>query len=38
MPILEKLQMEEIIDQRIGKKTKKKTYFDYLLKWKGHPI
>jgi hypothetical protein len=30
--------MEKIIDQRIGKKTKRKTYFEYLIKWKGHPI
>jgi hypothetical protein len=33
-----KLQMEKIIDQRIGKKTRRKTYFEYLVKWKGHPI
>jgi hypothetical protein len=30
--------MEKIFDQRIGKKTKRKTYFEYLVKWKGHPI
>jgi hypothetical protein len=35
MPVAEKLQMEKIIDQRIGKKTKRKTYFEYLIKWKG---
>jgi hypothetical protein len=38
MPIVEKPQMEKIIDQRIGKKTRRKTYFEYLVKWKGHPI
>jgi hypothetical protein len=38
MLIAEKPQMEKIIDQRIGKKTKRKTYFEYLVKWKGHPI
>jgi hypothetical protein len=38
MPVAEKLQMEKIVDQRIGKKTRRKTYFDYLVKWKGHPI
>jgi hypothetical protein len=38
MPIAEKPQMEKIIDQRIGKKTSRKTYFEYLVKWKGHPI
>jgi hypothetical protein len=31
MPIAEKPQMEKIVDQR-------KTYFEYLVKWKGHPI
>jgi hypothetical protein len=29
--------MEKIIDQRIGKRTRRKTYFEYLVKWKGHP-
>jgi hypothetical protein len=30
--------MEKIIDQRIGKKTRRKTYPEYMVKWKGHPI
>jgi hypothetical protein len=30
--------MEKIIDHRISKKTWRKTYFEYLVKWKGHPI
>jgi hypothetical protein len=38
MPMAGKLQMEKILDQRIGKKTRRKTYFEYLVKWKGHPI
>ena len=38
MPVAEKLQMEKIVDQRIGKKTRRKTYFEQLVKWKGHPI
>jgi hypothetical protein len=38
MPVAEKPQMEKIIDQRVGKKTQRKTYFEYLIKWKGHPI
>jgi hypothetical protein len=38
MRIAEKPQMEKIVDQRIGKKTRKKTYFGYMVKWKGHPI
>jgi hypothetical protein len=38
MPVAENSQMEKIVDQRIGKKTRRKTYFEYLVKWKGHPI
>jgi hypothetical protein len=30
--------MEKLVDQRIGKKSRRKTYFEYLVKWKGHPI
>jgi hypothetical protein len=30
--------MEKIIDERINKKTQRKKYFEYLIKWKGHPI
>ena len=38
MPIAEKNQMKKIVDQRIGKNTKRKTYFEYLVRWKEHPI
>ena len=38
MPVAEKLQMEKIVDQRIGRKTRRKNYFEYLVKWKGHSI
>jgi hypothetical protein len=38
MSIAEKLQMEKIVDHSIGKKTRRKTFFEYLVKWKGHPI
>jgi hypothetical protein len=38
LPVAENPQMEKIIDQRVGKKTRRKTYFEYLVKWKGHPI
>jgi hypothetical protein len=38
MHVAEKPQMEKIVDQIIGKKTRRKTYFEYLFKWKGHPI
>jgi hypothetical protein len=37
MPVEEKLHMEKIIDQRIDKRTRRKTYFEYLMKWKGFP-
>jgi hypothetical protein len=38
MPIAEKSQIEKIIDHRISKKTRRKTYFEYLVKWKRHSI
>jgi hypothetical protein len=38
LPVAEKPQMEKIIDQRVGKKTRRKTYFEYFFKWKGHSI
>jgi hypothetical protein len=38
MPIAEKPQMESIIDKRISRKTRRKEYFEYLVKWKGHPV
>jgi hypothetical protein len=38
MPLAKKPQTEKIVDQRISKKTRRKTYFEYLVKWKGHPI
>jgi hypothetical protein len=34
----EKPQMERIIEQRVGKKTNRKTYLEYLVKWKDHSI
>jgi hypothetical protein len=36
MSVVENSHMEKIIDQRIGKKIKRRTYFEYLFKWKGH--
>jgi hypothetical protein len=30
--------MEKIVDRRIGKKTRRKTYFEYLVKWKGRLV
>jgi hypothetical protein len=38
MLVEENPQMENIVDQRIGKKTSRITYIEYLVKWKGHLI
>jgi hypothetical protein len=38
MPTTEKLQIENILDQRIAKRTRRKVYYEYLVKWKDHPI
>jgi hypothetical protein len=38
MSIAEKPQMENILDRRIGKKTRRREYYEYLVKWKGHPM
>jgi hypothetical protein len=38
MPIAENPQMESIIDKRVSRKTGRKEYFEYLVKWKGHPV
>ena len=38
MPIAEKPQIEKILVQRIAKKTRRKIYYEYLFKWKDHPM
>ena len=38
MPVATKPQMESIIDKRVSRKTKRKEYFEYLVKWKGHLV
>jgi hypothetical protein len=38
MPVVEKPQMECILEKRVGKRTRRKKYFEYLVKWKGHPV
>jgi hypothetical protein len=38
MPIAEKPQMEHILDKRVSKRTRRKEYFKYLVKWKNHPV
>jgi hypothetical protein len=37
MPVAMKTQMECILDKRVGKKTRRKEYYEYLVKWKNHP-
>jgi len=38
MSIAEKPQMERILDKRGSRRTRRKEYFEYLVKWKGHPF
>jgi hypothetical protein len=38
MPVVEKPQMESILDKRVSKRTRRREYFEYLVKWKGHPV
>ena len=38
LPVAQKPQMECILDKRAGKKTRRKQYFEYLVKWKNHPV
>jgi hypothetical protein len=38
MPIAENPQMECILDKRLSKRTRRKQYFEYLVKWKNHPV
>jgi hypothetical protein len=38
MPFADKPQMEYILNKRVSKKTRRKEYFEYLVKWKGHPV
>jgi hypothetical protein len=38
MPVANKPQMECTLDKRVSKKTKRKEYFEYLVKWKGHSV
>jgi hypothetical protein len=36
IPIAEKLQIQNILDHRIAKKTRRNIYYDYLVKWENH--
>jgi hypothetical protein len=38
LPIAQKPEMECILDKRVGRKTRRKQYFEYLVRWKNHPV
>ena len=38
MPVEARLQKEKILEKRVKKKTRGKEYFEYLVKWVGHPV
>ena len=38
LPKTKSLQPKSILDKKLYKKTKGHEYFQYLLKWKDHPI
>jgi hypothetical protein len=38
LPVAQKPEMECILDKRVGRKTRRKQYFEYLVKWKNHPV
>ena len=38
VPKASKKEVEDILDQRISKKTRGRTYFQYLAKWKERPM
>jgi hypothetical protein len=38
MSVAQKPQMESILDKRVSKRTRRKEYFEYLVKLKGHPV
>jgi hypothetical protein len=38
LPVAQRPQMECILDKRVGRKTRRKQYFEYLVQWKNHPV
>jgi hypothetical protein len=38
LPVAQKPEMECILDKGVSKKTRRKQYFEYLVKWKNHPV
>jgi hypothetical protein len=38
MPLAKKLEIENILEQRIAKRMRRKVYYEYLAKWKDRPV
>ena len=38
LPKTKPIVIEHILDKRVSKKTRGKEYYEYLVKWKYHPI
>ena len=38
LPTTKPLQLERILDKKLYKKTRRQDYFQYLVRWKDHPI
>ena len=38
MPLATSLEAEHILDTRVTKKTRRKEYLEYLVKWKDRPM
>jgi hypothetical protein len=38
LPIAQNPEMECILDKRVSKKTRRKQYFEFLVKWNNHPV
>jgi hypothetical protein len=38
LPVAQKPEMECILEKSVGRKTRRKQYLEYLVKWKDHPV
>ena len=38
IPTVQRMEMEQILDTRVAKKTRGQEYYEYLVKWKDHPF
>jgi hypothetical protein len=38
LSVAENPWMECILDKRVGKKTRRREHYEYLVKWKNHPV